>query len=132
MAGYQLAREHSRAVRVLIDAASAAGFADLVTQFRKSAASIPANILEGFGEWRPGKRLNYLMIAKGSTFESWAHADTMVDFGLLPESAVEEVHVLQGRLNGLLIKTIRAVEAESVRSTLKRKPEPKPNQSVQP
>jgi hypothetical protein len=36
----------------------------------------------------------------------------MVDFGLLPESAVEEVHVLQGRLNGLLIKTIRAVEAE--------------------
>jgi four helix bundle protein len=95
MAGYQLAREHSRAVRVLIDSASSAGFADLVGQFRKSAASIPANILEGFGEWRPGKRLNYLMIAKGSTFESWAHADTMVDFGIVPENAVEHVHALQ-------------------------------------
>ena len=67
MAVYRFARQHGRAVRALIQTADTRGFADLVGQLRCSSTSIPANLLEAAGEWRPGKRLHYLMIAKGST-----------------------------------------------------------------
>jgi four helix bundle protein len=68
MAVYRLARQHNRAVNDLLKTANTRGFGDLVTQLRRSSTSIPANLLEAAGEWRNGKRLNYLMIAKGSTW----------------------------------------------------------------
>jgi four helix bundle protein len=111
MAVYRLAREHNRAIRALLMSAETRGFADLVIQLRRSASSIPANLLEAAGEWRQGKRLNYLMIAKGSTWECWAHTDSMVDFGLVPESAIKEVRNLQNQITALLITTIRRLEA---------------------
>lgn len=63
------------------------------------------------GEWRQRKRLHYLMIAKGSTWESWAHTDSMVDFGLLGADDVAEVRDLQRQITALLITTIRNLEA---------------------
>jgi hypothetical protein len=51
------------------------------------------------------------MIAKGSTWECWAHTDSMVDFGLVPESAIKEVRNLQNQITALLITTIRRLEA---------------------
>ena len=111
MAAYRLAREHNRAVSALIAMADTRGFADLVAQLRRSCVSIPANLLEATGEWRLGKRLHYLMIAKGSTWESWAHTDSMVDFGLVPPDAIAEVRALQGQITALLITTIRRLEA---------------------
>lgn len=84
----------------------------MVSQLRRSAASVPANILEAVGEWRPRKRLHHLMIAKGSTWESWAHTDTMVDLGLVPTDAIKEVRHLQGQITALLITTIRNLEAQ--------------------
>jgi four helix bundle protein len=113
IAAYAVAREHTRAVRALIDAAGPRGHADLLAQLRGSAASIPANILEATGEWRTGKRLNYLMIAKGSTLESWAHVDTMVDFRIVPQDQTAEVRQLQTRITAILIRTIRNLEAEA-------------------
>jgi four helix bundle protein len=114
MAVYRLAREHSRAVHMLTETVHARGFADLISQLRRAAASIPANVLEAAGEWRVGKRLNYLMIAKGSTCECWAHTDSLVDFGLVPAEAITDVRDLQGQITGLLITTIRTLEAQSV------------------
>jgi four helix bundle protein len=115
MAVYRLAREHNRQVRSLIDGADAQGFADLINQLRRSATSIPANVLEAAGEWRTGKRLHYLRIAKGSTWESWAHTDSMLDFGLVTEAAVGHVRNLQNQITALLITTIRALEAAQER-----------------
>jgi four helix bundle protein len=112
MAVYRLARRHNRAVHALLTKARTRGFADLVAQLRRSSISVPANILEAAGEWRPGKRLHYLMIAKGSTWECWAHIDSMVDFGLVRPQAIAEVRVLQGEITALLITTIRRLEAE--------------------
>lgn len=111
MAVYRLAREHTRAVRVLLAGADVRGFADLVGQLRRSTASIPANILEASGEWRPGKRASYLMIAKGSAWEAWAHTDSLVDFGLVPLDAITEVRALQHQITALLITTIRNLES---------------------
>ena len=110
LAVYRLARRHSRAVHALTATLRTRGFADLVAQLRRSCVSIPANLLEAAGEWRPGKRLNYLMIAKGSTWESWAHTDSLVDFGLVPPDAIVEVRALQGEITALLITMIRRME----------------------
>lgn len=113
MAVYRLARLHSRAVCRLIEAADAHGFADLINQLRRSTASVPANILEATGEWRPGKRVSYLRIAKGSIWECWSHTDSMVDFGLVPAPAIDEVRDLhQNQITALLITTIHNLESQ--------------------
>src|SRR5688572_9311887 len=114
LAVYRLAREHNRAVHRLLKCVKVRGFSDLISQLRRSCASIPANVLESTGEWRPGKRLHYLMIAKGSTWESWAHVDTLVDFELVPEAAIAEVRGLQRQITALLITMIRNLEAEGI------------------
>ena len=126
MAAYRVARRHSREVRLLVDGADRRGFSDLVNQLRAATASIPANLLEAAGEWRLGKRLHYLMIAKGSTWESWAHTDSMVDFGLVPEAAIEEVRALQGEITALLIASIRDLE-QRIASTRARGPRATPH-----
>jgi four helix bundle protein len=115
MAVYRLARQHTRAVHALLKRADLRGFSDLASQLRQSTVSIPANILEAMGEWRPKKRLHYLMIAKGSTWESWAHTDSMVDFKLIGEMAIAEARELQGQITALLIATIQRLEKEIVR-----------------
>jgi four helix bundle protein len=114
LAVYRLARLHSRAVHALISGAQTRGHSDLVNQLRRSTASIPANVLEAWGEWRLGKRLNYLMIAKGSTWESWAHSDTMVDFELVRPHSIADVRDAQQQITGLLIATIRRLEAQGI------------------
>ena len=119
--GYQLARQHNRAVHALIKKAKTRGYSDLVHQFRGSTVSIPANLLEGIGEWRLGKRLHYLMICKGSTWESWAHADSFVDFELIDVSEIGEVRGLQQRLSGWLISTIRSLEGQGITEELPHK-----------
>jgi hypothetical protein len=50
MAVYRLARQHSRAISGLLETIGRSGFATLVNQLRRSTSSIPANVLEGFGE----------------------------------------------------------------------------------
>jgi four helix bundle protein len=121
MAVYRLARLHSRAVRDLVKVADTRGYADLVGQLRRSAASIPANILEAAGEWRPGRRLHYLMIARGSTCESWAHTDTLVDFGVVTPEAIRGVRDAQGQINALLTATIRNLEDARIADPAARK-----------
>jgi four helix bundle protein len=116
MAVYRLARQHSRAVHALLETADRHGFSDLVNQLRRSTASIPANVLESAGEWRTRKRLHYLMIAKGSTWESWAHTDSLVDFGVVRKTAIVEVRDAQNQITALLITTIRRLEAEVSRT----------------
>lgn len=122
MAVYRLARLHTREVQALLGNANMRGFADLTNQLRRCTASLPANILESCGEWRRGKRLNYLMIAKGSAWEAWAHVDALVDFGLVPHARIERVRDLQQQITALLITTIRTLEAE--RSARKHPPTP--------
>ena len=89
MAVYRLAREHNRTIHALLKGAHTKGFSDLVSQLRRAATSIAANLLEAFGDYRAGVRLHYLQIAKASTWECWAHCDSMVDYELVKDPAVE-------------------------------------------
>ena len=110
IAVYRLARAHSRAVHTLLARIQTRGHADLINQLRRSTASIPANILEAMGEWRPGKRLHYLLIAKGSVWESWAHVDSLVDLALVDIPSIAEIRDLEGQMTALLITTVRNLE----------------------
>lgn len=75
LAVYRLARRHTRAVGEVLRKANTHGFGDLVDDLRRTAKSITANIKEGYGEHRPGKKVNFYQIAKGSVTEAWGHTD---------------------------------------------------------
>lgn len=107
---YRLARRHTRAVRTLLEGVDYRGYSDEVNQLRRSAGSMVANLREGFGEWRPAKRANYFMIAKASTAESGGHVDTLVDFGIVADSATAQVRDLQDQITALLITMIRNID----------------------
>ena len=107
LAVYRLAREHTRAVRDLIAAARTRGFSDLVDQLRRSAASITANVQEGYQEESPREKAHCYAIAKRSAAEAWGHADTMVDFELVEDARVHAVHDLQNQILALLAVMIR-------------------------
>jgi four helix bundle protein len=122
MPSYRLAREHGRAVRSLIANANTRGVSDLIVQLRRSTTSIPANLLEAAGEWRPGKRLHYLLIAKGSTWECWAHTDCLIDFGIVEERDIARVRDLQRQITAVLITMVRQLESELEQRKRKRRP----------
>jgi four helix bundle protein len=119
MAVYRLAREHTRAIRVLLEASKSRGYADLVDQTRRAAASITANILEAGGEWTPRKRAHYFRIAKGSTWECWAHTDTLVDFQLVPEGEIARARDLQRQITALLLTSIHNAQNPVARDPTK-------------
>jgi len=104
---YRLAREHTRAIKALLDKADTRGFSDLVNQIRRSTASIPGNIKEGFGEESPGQKAHYYGIAKGSVSETWGHIDTLVDFGCVPETELAEARDLENQLIAVLWSMIK-------------------------
>jgi four helix bundle protein len=114
MAVYRLARQHSRAISGLLETIGRSGFATLVNQLRRSTSSIPANVLEGFGEWGYAKRLDYLRIAKASALESWAHVDSLIDFGLIDAPQIAQARHLQAQIVALLVTTIRNLEKVDV------------------
>ena len=112
LAVYRLAREHTRAVRDLIAAARTRGFSDLVDQLRRSAASVTANVQEGYQEESRREKAHCYSIAKRSAAEAWGHADTMVDFELVDEARVQALHHLQDQILALLAVMIRNLRNE--------------------
>jgi len=57
----------------------------LVTQTRRAAASIPANIAEGWGRHYPAEFIQFLRTANGSRTELETHLILCVDLGMIPE-----------------------------------------------
>ncbi len=104
---YRLAREHTRAIRALLEKADTRGFSDLVNQIRRSMASIPGNIKEGFGEESPGQKAHYYGIAKGSVSETWGHIDTLVDFGCVWAEEITKPRDLENQLIAVLWSMIK-------------------------
>jgi four helix bundle protein len=113
LAVYRLARRHTRAVQALLSKTDTRGFAPYVDNLRRSATSIPANTKEGYGEYRPAKKIHYYQIAKASVAEAWGHTDTLVDLGLVEERDIEEIRDLQNQMMALLITMIRNLESKA-------------------
>ena len=81
----------------------------LVSQARRAAASVPANIAEGYGRGGRAEYIRYLHIARGSLFElqshmevarqlAWVAAEALVDFNHRSE---EVDRLLSGLLRSL-------------------------------
>jgi four helix bundle protein len=63
----------------------------LANQVIRSAASIPANIAEGYGRFADGAYRNHLSIARGSLFETQTSLDILMDVGYAPTSKVQPI-----------------------------------------
>ena len=110
---YKLSRQHNRAVRDLLAGARTRGFSDLVDQLRRSAASVTANIQEGYQEESPREKAHCYSIAKRSAAECWAHVDTLVDFELVDEPRARPLHDLQNQILALLATMIHNLRKSS-------------------
>lgn len=121
LAVYRLARRHTRAVGDLLRRVDMRGHADVGDDLRRTAKSATANIKEGYGEHRPGKKINYYQIAKGSVTEAWGHLDSLVDFRLAWPGDIEEIRDLQNQIIALLVTLIRNLESRVRRTTPRRR-----------
>ncbi|MFI5336287.1 MAG: four helix bundle protein [Opitutales bacterium] len=78
----------------------------LTSQLRRSAASIPANFVEGFRKRTTPDKLKFYNIAQGSADECLYHLILAHDLGYTDtatlQTSIEEVsRLLQGYINGL-------------------------------
>src|SRR5439155_26764101 len=70
----------------------------LVSQVRRAAASIPANIAEGQGREHTKEFLHYLRIARGSLLELETHLLLSQRVGLLDQVELERLLTLAARI----------------------------------
>jgi four helix bundle protein len=115
LAVYRRARRHTRAVHELLDRSDTRGYADLVDDLKRCLKSATANIKEGYGEHRPTRKANFYLIAKASVTEAWGHVDSLVDFGIVSSSEIEEIRDLQNQIIALLVTMIRTQESRASR-----------------
>jgi four helix bundle protein len=83
----------------------------LSSQLRRAAASITANIAEGFGRGTQADFIRYLFFARGSLFETESHLRLARDVGHVTEAKIAhamQLREIAGRTLNALIARIRA------------------------
>ena len=108
---WNCARDLAKGAYNLTMSAELARHFGLVDQIRRSAASIPANIAEGYGLGTKRQFIRTLRIALGSTYELSSHVQLVADLELLQSEAVGHVQTQctrQARLLVGLLKSLRA------------------------
>jgi four helix bundle protein len=82
------------------------------TQLLRAAGSIGANIAEGEGRWHGKDRARFLVVARGSLFETRHWLDLASEAGLPGNDFDKELTELGRTLNGLIAKA-RALASNS-------------------
>jgi four helix bundle protein len=59
----------------------------LSSQIRRAAASISANIAEGYGRGGRGEYIRHVLIARGSVYELDSHIELATQLGFLPRDS---------------------------------------------
>ncbi len=102
---WQQARELVKEVYLLSEAFPQAEKFGLISQIRRSAVSIPANIAEGSGRGSNKEFAQFLSIALGSAYELETQLILSCDLGLIPDSKLRlilpKLEELQKMLFGL-------------------------------
>jgi four helix bundle protein len=82
----------------------------LTSQIRRSCASIPANIAEGYGRESAGAYAQQLRIAQGSLKEFETHVELAHRIGMVDESTLSNVLKSAEEIGKMLRSLIRAIE----------------------
>ena len=77
----------------------------LTSQIRRAAASVPANIAEGYGRENRGDYVQFLRIAQGSLKELETHLILSARVSLAPESAIDPV-LAQCETTGRMLRAL--------------------------
>ena len=85
----------------------------LVSQMRRSAVSVPANIVEGCARFSNKEYVRFLEYAFGSLRELSYHIQLSRDLGYLGSDAYEELDVLSRRTSAALAALIRVRRTSS-------------------
>jgi four helix bundle protein len=80
------------------------------SQIRRSCASIPANIAEGYGRESPGAYAQQLRVAQGSLKEFETHVELAHRVGMVDESTLSNVLESAEEIGKMLRSPIRAVD----------------------
>ena len=106
---YHMAREFNREVCRLTKIAGK-GHYDHIDNLIRAGASMPRNIAEGSGEWRPKEKAVFFRYAKRSANECAATLDTLVDYDMLREQDIQHAKELLGRIIPMLIRLAKLFE----------------------
>jgi four helix bundle protein len=82
----------------------------LTSQIRRSCASIPANIAEGYGRESAGAYAQQLKVAQGSLKEFETHVELAHRIGLVDESSLSTVLKSSEEIGKMLRSLIWAIE----------------------
>ena len=82
----------------------------MTSQIRRAAASIPANIAEGYGRDNRGDYIHHLRIAQGSLKELQTHLDLSVRVNMTKPEAVEPILTAADRVGRMLRALYRALQ----------------------
>ena len=77
-------------------------------QLMRAAASVAANIAEGYGRFSPGAFRNHLSIARGSLFETESWLDLLLRLGSISQGKHEDL--MGEEINRLTIGFIRSLQ----------------------
>ena len=82
----------------------------MTSQMRRSAASVPANIAEGYGRAQRKSFIQYLRIAQGSLKELETHAQLSARVGLMPGNDLATLMDRCQTLGRRLVMFMRSLE----------------------
>jgi four helix bundle protein len=81
----------------------------LISQIRRSATSIPANIAEGWGRGSTGEYIQFLTIARGSLMELETHLMIAADLAYLKQGDLEKFQKQIEGIGQMLNRLIQAL-----------------------
>ncbi len=82
----------------------------MTSQIRRAAASIPANIAEGYGRDNLGDYVHFLRIAQGSLKELETHLLLAADVELTTTAAIDPILSLCDQIGRMLRSLIRSLQ----------------------
>jgi four helix bundle protein len=102
----------------------------LASQIQRAAASIPANIAEGYGRSHRGEYLQFLSIARGSLTEVETYLTLAVRLEFVPRERVLDIWTLAQDVGKMLNRLIASLEKKPPEAS--QKPETRNQEPARP
>jgi four helix bundle protein len=82
----------------------------MTSQIRRAAASVPANVAEGYGRDSKGEYVQFLRVSQGSLKELETHLILSREVGIVDSARVERILSDCERLGKMLRSLVRAIQ----------------------